>query len=63
MNQITLSMNILIIVLSLISAYVLFVSVSFLVARLIFPKIEVDELQERTRELRLRQRRLARAMR
>jgi hypothetical protein len=56
-------MNILVIVLSLISAYVLFVSVSFLVARMIFPKIEVDEMQEKTRELRARQRRLARAMR
>jgi len=56
-------MNILIIVLSLISAYVLFVSVSYLVARLLFPKVEVDELQEKARELRARQRRLARAMR
>jgi hypothetical protein len=36
-------MNILIIVLSLISAYVLFVSVSYLLARLIFPKIEVED--------------------
>jgi hypothetical protein len=56
-------MNILIIVLSLISAYVLFISVSYLVARWLFPKIEVNELQERARELRTRQRKLARAMR
>jgi hypothetical protein len=56
-------MNILIIVLSLISAYVLFVSVSYLVARLMFPKIEVNEAQERIRLGRERQRRLARAMR
>jgi hypothetical protein len=56
-------MNILIIVMSLISAYVLFVSMSYLIARMLFPKIEVDELQERARELRARQRRLARALR
>jgi hypothetical protein len=56
-------MNILMIVLSLISAYVLFVSVSYLVARLLFPKIEVDEVQEKTRMMRARQRRLARALR
>jgi hypothetical protein len=56
-------MNILVIVLSLISAYVLFVSVSYLIARIIFPKIEIDELQEKAREIRARQRRLARAMR
>lgn len=56
-------MEYLIIVLSLICAYVLFVSVSYLVARLLFPKIEVNEEQERNRELRARQRRLARAMR
>ena len=56
-------MNILVIVLSLISAYVLFISISYLVARMLFPKIEVDELQERNRELRARQRKLARALR
>jgi hypothetical protein len=56
-------MNVLMIVLSLISAYVLFVSVSYLLARLIFPKIEVDEQQEKSRELRARQRRMARALR
>jgi hypothetical protein len=59
----SLSMNILIIVMSLISAYVLFVSMSYLIARMLFPKIEVDEFQERARELRARQRRLARALR
>jgi hypothetical protein len=63
MNQIPLSMNIMIIVLSLISAYVLFVSVSFLIARMLFPTIEIDELQEKAREIRARQRRMARAMR
>ena len=56
-------MNVLVIVLSLISAYVLFVSVSYLVARLLFPKIEIDEIQEKAREIRARQRRLARALR
>ena len=56
-------MNVLIIVLSMISAYVLFVSVSYLVARILFPKIEVDEMQERAREMRAKQRRIARAMR
>lgn len=62
-------MNILIIVLSLISAYVLFVSASYLLAKLLFPKIEVDDLQEEAREvkakmIRLRQqRRLTRAIR
>jgi hypothetical protein len=56
-------MNILVIVLSLISAYVLFVSVSYLAARLLFPKIQIDELQEKNREMRARQRKLARAMR
>jgi hypothetical protein len=62
-EQTNLSMNILMIVLSLISAYVLFVSVSYLVARLLFPKIEVDEVQEKARMMRARQRRLARALR
>jgi hypothetical protein len=63
MNQIPLSMNIMIIVLSLISAYVLFVSVSFLIARILFPTVAIDELQEKSREMRARQRRMARAMR
>jgi hypothetical protein len=56
-------MNILIIVLSLISAYILFVSLSYLIARLLFPRIEIDDLQEKNRLERARQRRLARAMR
>jgi hypothetical protein len=55
-------MNILIIVLSLISAYVLFVSVSYLLARLLFPKIEVNDVEERERVLRVKQRRLMRAL-
>jgi hypothetical protein len=36
-------MDILMIVLSLIAAYVLFVSVCYLLIRLLFPKIEVDD--------------------
>jgi len=39
-------MDILLIVLSLIAAYVLFVSVSYLLIRLLFPKIEVDDVDE-----------------
>jgi hypothetical protein len=35
-------MNILMIVLSLICAYIIFVSASYFLARLLFPKIEVD---------------------
>jgi hypothetical protein len=53
-------MNILIIVLSLVSAYVLFVSVSYILARLLFPKIEVNDSDERPRMLRVKQRRLSR---
>ena len=57
-------MNILIIVLSLISAYVLFVSVSYILARLLFPKIEVTDLDDKSRVLRAaRQRRVSRAVR
>jgi hypothetical protein len=36
-------MDILLIVLSLVGAYVLFVSVCYLLIRLLFPKIEVDD--------------------
>ena len=36
-------MDILLIVLSLIAAYVLFVSVCYLLIRLLFPKIEIDD--------------------
>ena len=39
-------MDILLIVLSLIAHYVLFVSVCYLLIRLLFPKIEVDDSDE-----------------
>jgi hypothetical protein len=39
-------MDILMIVLSLIAAYVLFVSVCYLLIRLLFPKIEVNDSDE-----------------
>lgn len=39
-------MDILLIVLSLIAAYVVFVSVCYLLIRLLFPKIEVDDIDE-----------------
>ena len=39
-------MDILMIVLSLIAAYVLFVSVCYLLIRLLFPKIEVEDSNE-----------------
>jgi len=39
-------MDILLIVLALVSAYVLFVSVSYLLIRLLFPKIEVNDSEE-----------------
>ena len=39
-------MDILLIVVALISAYLLFVSVAYLLIRLLFPKIEVDETAE-----------------
>lgn len=39
-------MDILLIVLSLIAAYVLFVTVCYLLIRLIFPKIEVEDSDE-----------------
>jgi hypothetical protein len=41
-------MDILMIVLSLIAAYVLFVSVCYLLIRLLFPKIEVEDSDEVT---------------
>lgn len=40
-------MDILLIVLSLITAYVLFVSVCYLLIRLLFPKIEVEDSEIR----------------
>ena len=39
-------MDILLIVLSLVAAYVLFVSVSYLLIKLLFPKIEVNDVDE-----------------
>jgi hypothetical protein len=39
-------MDILMIVLSLVAAYVLFVSVCYLLIRLLFPKIEVNDSDE-----------------
>lgn len=39
-------MDIMLIVLSLIAAYVLFVTVCYLLIRLVFPKIEVDDSEE-----------------
>ncbi|HEY9487205.1 MAG TPA: hypothetical protein VIQ51_02670 [Chryseosolibacter sp.] len=39
-------MDILLIVLSLIAAYVVFVSVCYLLIRLLFPRIEVDDMGE-----------------
>ncbi len=39
-------MDILLIVLSVVAAYVLFVSVCYLLIRLLFPKIEVEESDE-----------------
>lgn len=39
-------MDILLIVLSLVASYVVFVSVSYLLIRLLFPKIEVDDTDE-----------------
>jgi len=46
-------MDILLIVLSLVAAYVAFVSVCYLLIRLIFPKIEVEDSEE-VKPLRLR---------
>lgn len=47
-------MDILLIVLSLVSAYVLFVSISWLLIRLLFPKIEVGDCEE-VRPVRVRE--------
>jgi hypothetical protein len=47
-------MNILKIVVALICAYGLFVSVSYLLARLLFPKIEIEESEEKLKTLRIR---------
>jgi hypothetical protein len=57
-------MNILKIVVALICAYGLFVSISYLLMRLLFPKIEVeDEAEDRLKMVRARaQRRVNRPM-
>lgn len=46
-------MDILLIVLSLFAAYVLFVTVCYLLIRLLFPKIEVEDSEE-VRPLKMR---------
>lgn len=56
-------MNILKIVVALICAYGLFVSISYLLMRLIFPKIQVEETEE-SQQVRVRQtRRVSRPLR
>jgi hypothetical protein len=47
-------MNILKIVVALICAYGLFVSISYLLMRLLFPKIQIDEAGEEEKEVRSR---------
>jgi hypothetical protein len=47
-------MNILKIVVALICAYGLFVSISYLLMRLLFPKIEVEEESQEMRPIRTR---------
>lgn len=44
--------NVVMIVLALLCAYVLFVSVSYLLIRLLFPKIKVDDVPERQATMR-----------
>lgn len=57
-------MNVLKIVVALICAYGLFVSISYLLMRLIFPKIEIDETEEKARPEKVRaMRRMNRPMR
>jgi hypothetical protein len=48
-------MNILKIAVALICSYGLFVTISYLLARLIFPKIQTEESEEQTRMARVRQ--------
>jgi hypothetical protein len=48
-------MNILKIAVALICSYGLFVSVSYLLARLLFPKIQTEENEEHARTARIRQ--------
>ena len=47
-------MNILKIVVALVCAYGLFVSISYLLARLLFPKIDVEESEEKLRTIKIR---------
>lgn len=47
-------MNILKIVVALICAYGLFVSISYLLARLLFPKIEIEESEEKLKTIKIR---------
>ncbi len=47
-------MNVIKIVVALICAYGLFVSVSYLLMRLLFPRIETENEEERTRVVRTR---------
>jgi hypothetical protein len=57
-------MNILKIVVALICCYGLFVSVSYLLMRLLFPKIEVEDSQEELKRARVRSvRRVSRPLR
>ena len=53
-------MNIIKIVVALICAYGLFVSISYLLMRLLFPKIEVNDDEEKLKPLRSRAVRKAR---
>jgi hypothetical protein len=57
-------MNVLKIVVALVGAYGLFVSISYLLMRLIFPKIQIDEAGEEVKEVRARNlRRVSRPLR
>jgi hypothetical protein len=47
-------MNILKIVVALICAYGLFVSISYLLMRILFPKIQINEVEEEVRESKIR---------
>lgn len=52
-------MDILLIVLSLVAAYVVFVTVCYALIRLLFPKIEVGELDDEVRPAKARVHRYA----
>ncbi len=45
-------MDILMIVVALFSAYVLFVSIAYLLVRVMFPKIEINESEEKARSVK-----------